>query len=47
MYGQMTSQMLMLEKLDEWFEDYNEKAPHKALKMLSPREYIEKTKLAG
>ena len=38
---------IVLEKLDEWFEDYNERAPHKALKMLSPREFIEKTKLAG
>lgn len=38
---------VVMEKLDEWFEDYNERAPHKALKMLSPREYIEKTKLAG
>lgn len=38
---------VVMEKLDEWFEDYNERAPHKALKMLSPREHIEKTKLAG
>jgi transposase InsO family protein len=26
--------------LTEWFEDYNEVAPHKALRMLSPREFI-------
>lgn len=38
---------VVMEKLNEWFEDYNERAPHKALKMLSPREYIEKMKLAG
>jgi len=28
-------------------EDYNERAPHKALKMLSPREFIKEQKLAG
>lgn len=27
------------EQLHEWFEDYNNNAPHKALKMKSPREY--------
>ena len=27
------------EQLTEWFEDYNENAPHKALKMKSPRAY--------
>jgi putative transposase len=29
----------VLEQLPEWFEDYNNNAPHKGLKMLSPREY--------
>jgi transposase InsO family protein len=29
----------VLEQLPKWFEDYNEQAPHKALKMKSPREY--------
>lgn len=43
----ISSAKAVMEKLDEWFEDYNERAPHKALKMLSPRAYIEKTKLAG
>lgn len=28
-----------LRQLSEWIEDYNENAPHKGLKMLSPREY--------
>lgn len=28
--------------LTAWFEDYNEMAPHKALRMLSPREFIRK-----
>jgi len=27
-------------KLAEWFQDYNESAPHKGLKMMSPREYM-------
>ena len=29
--------------LTQWFEDYNEVAPHKALRMLSPREFIRAT----
>ncbi|MDL2268338.1 IS3 family transposase [Desulfovibrio sp. OttesenSCG-928-G15] len=32
----------VLTRLAEWFEDYNEMAPHKALRMLSPREFIRK-----
>ena len=30
---------MVLEQLPGWFEDYNGIAPHKALKMRSPREY--------
>jgi transposase InsO family protein len=30
----------VIRHLAEWFEDYNEVAPHKALRMLSPREFI-------
>ena len=33
----------IMEHLTEWFEDYNEVAPHKALRMLSPREFIRST----
>lgn len=29
----------VLEQLPEWFNDYNDFAPHKGLKMMSPREY--------
>ena len=29
----------VLEQLPKWFEDYNEQAPHKALKMKTPREF--------
>ena len=34
-------------QLAKWMEDYNEKAPHKALKMLSPREFIRGQTQAG
>ena len=30
----------VMAQLSGWFEDYNENAPHKALRMLSPREFI-------
>ena len=32
--------MTVLRQLDSWFEDYNTAHPHRALKMLSPREFI-------
>ena len=35
----------VLKMLPEWIKDYNEKAPHSGLGMLSPVEYIEKIKL--
>jgi putative transposase len=31
----------VLNCLDSWFEDYNSSHPHRALKMLSPREFIQ------
>ena len=37
----------VMSQLPKWMEDYNETAPHKALKMLSPREYIREQKRAG
>jgi len=33
----------VIQHLAQWFEDYNEAAPHKALRMLSPREFIRAT----
>ena len=45
--GNIGNAKIVMEQLPLWFEDYNERAPHKALKMLSPRGYIRKTKLAG
>ncbi len=32
----------VIRMLPEWFEDYNSQAPHSALGMMSPREFIEK-----
>ena len=40
----------VMEQLPKWFEDYNENAPHKGLKMLSPRQFRrrqEKQNLTG
>ncbi len=33
--------MTVLGQLDSWFEDYNTSHPHRALKMRSPREFIQ------
>jgi transposase InsO family protein len=38
--NELPDAMSVLERLPEWFEDYNENHPHKGLKMRSPREYI-------
>ena len=35
----------VMAQLPGWFEDYNENAPHKALRMLSPRKFIRSLKL--
>jgi putative transposase len=41
----------VMTQLPKWIEDYNEKAPNKALRILSPRfsprEYIKKLKRAS
>lgn len=37
----------LMEKLPEWFDDYNEIAPHKGLKMMAPREYIRSLAVAN
>lgn len=36
----LSSAKRVMEQLEKWFEDYNNHAPHKGLKMLSPREYL-------
>lgn len=45
--GDISSKEAVMKQLPGWFEDYNEKAPHKALKMLSPREFLRNKKLAS
>ncbi len=45
--GDLSSAKRVMEQLPAWFEDYNEKAPHKALKMMAPREYIRNCGLAA
>ena len=46
-FGDLKDAKTVLSQLSGWMEDYNERAPHKALKMLSPREFIKGQKLAG
>lgn len=46
-FGDLKDAQTAMVQLSEWFEDYNCKAPHKALKMLSPREFIKTLKRAG
>lgn len=45
-HGDLSSAEQVMKQLPKWIEDYNERAPHKALNMLSPREFI-KLKRAG
>lgn len=42
-FGDLKDAKTVMSQLPQWFEEYNERAPHKALKMLSPREFF-KTK---
>jgi putative transposase len=41
-FGDLGSAKAVMAQLPYWFEDYNEKAPHRGLKMLSPRQFLEK-----
>lgn len=45
--GDLSSARKVMEQLPDWFEDYNENAPHKGLNMLPPREYIRNRSLAA
>jgi putative transposase len=45
-FGDLRDAETVMGQLHRWFEDYNENAPHKALKMMSPREFL-KINLAG
>ncbi len=46
-FGDLKDAEAVMKQLPGWIEDYNENAPHKALKMLSPRGFIKLQKLAG
>lgn len=39
-YGDLSCATAIMNTLPKWFEDYNERAPHKALKMKSPRQFL-------
>ncbi len=41
-FGDLQDAKAVIAQLPKWFEEYNEKAPHKGLKMLSPRQFLEK-----
>ncbi len=38
--GDLSSAQRVVEQLPQWFDDYNNNAPHKGLNMMSPRAYI-------
>lgn len=44
--GNLSSAEAVFKQLPLWFEDYNSNAPHKGLKMMAPRRYIQQHKLA-
>lgn len=39
-HGDLSSAQTVMTQLPKWFDDYNEFAPHKSLKMMAPRAYI-------
>jgi len=43
-FGNLKDAKTVVAQLPMWFNHYNEKAPHKGPKMLSPREFLEETK---
>ena len=46
-FGDLKDARTVLSQLAKWFDDYNEKAPHKGLRMLSPREFLKEQKRAS
>lgn len=45
-FGNLKDAQTVMGQLAGWFEDYNENAPHKGLRMKSPRQFIREN-LAG
>ena len=46
-FGDLASAQKVMEQLAGWFEDYNERAPHKGLKMMSPRQFVKANSAAA
>lgn len=46
-FGDLRDAKTVMSLLPKWIEDYNKRAPHKALKMRSPRAFIKEQKLAS
>jgi putative transposase len=44
--GDLSSAEAVIKQLPKWFDDYNHQAPHKGLKMMSPKQYIQKRKIS-
>jgi transposase InsO family protein len=45
--GDLSDAEAVLRQLPKWFDDYNNHAPHKGLKMMAPRQYLESAALAA
>lgn len=39
-FGDLENAQVVMSQIPKWIKDYNEKAPHKALNMRSPREFL-------
>ncbi len=39
-FGDLKDAISVMNQLPAWFKDYNENAPHKSLKMMSPRQFL-------
>lgn len=46
-FGDLQNAQAVMAQLPKWIEDYNEKAFHKVLKILSPREFLRERKLVS
>ena len=46
-FGDLSDAQTVMKQLPAWLEDYNERAPHKGLKMRSPSEFIKSCKAEG
>lgn len=42
----LESSIAVMAKLAKWFDDYNENAPHRGLKMMSPRQFLKAAQMS-